>query len=376
MGKVYNMWIILAIINIVLAFLAENNYQKSRFLTLTFLGSIVVVNTFFIGLRDFGVGVDTTVYIDEYFNNAALINSFEDFLFDESLDKGFVALAYISHLFSDSRQSLLVVTELFITTFIVLGVYEYKKTINFSFAGFFLLFWLLYQQETTNLMRQFCAMSLLFYGFAKLLQKNYFLFLFLCIIAYFFHSSTILFSLVLLGYFLSKTDSKLKYLLLLLPVLGAYYVYNNFYALLYYAGDLNLVSEIYTDRYGELSPYDGSTGHVNLKFLVPSILVFLVFRYKLLHKQEFYMLLFLLITTFLLEQTKFISQYFFRMSYYSGIVFIVYFSIAFKKRYWKKLLYVQIPCIIALFYYAYQNYTFMESSTIGFMYRSKILGID
>ncbi len=368
-------WILLALVNILLAFFAEYSYQESKLQTWSFLGAIVLFNTIFIGFRDFGVGVDTVVYIEDYFNFASSIVDIDAFFSDESHDKGFVLLAIIANYLSDSKQGLLVITELFITFFIVLGVFEYKKTVKLSFVGFFTLFWLLYQQETINLMRQFCAMSLLFYGFAKLIQRKYILFIFIQVISYFFHSTSLLFLIVPFGYIISKSKSKLKFLVLVLPVVGAFYVYGHFYDLLYYASDMNIIGEVYAERYGEQSIYDGSNGRVNFKLLIPAIMVVIVYYYKLLSETSFYMLLFLLLSTFFLEQAKFISQYFFRMSYYPGLVFLVYFSVLFKYKYWEKLLFIQFICILFFFRTACLNYTFMESPTVGFEYRSKIFNI-
>lgn len=370
------MWVILGLINIVLAFFAENYYNKNKQITFVCLGLIVLVNTFFIGLRDFGVGVDTVVYIEEYFLFARKIVYLDYFLSDETHDKGFVILAIIANFFSESKQGLLIVTEFFITLFIVLGIYEFKKTINFSFAGFFMLFWLLYQQETINLMRQFCAMSLLFYGFAKLLQKKYIFYCFIQIIAYFFHSTSLLFLIVPIGLIISKSKSKLIYFIsILLLIVGAFYVYNHFYDLLNFVGAKNLISEIYTDRYGELSTYERSGGRLTFKLFIPAIMLIMVYYYKFVSKMTFYIMMFLLLSTFLLEQTKFISQFFFRMSYYPGLVFIVYFSELFKRRYWQKMYYIQLICILIFLRTAYGNYTFMDSPKVGFEYRSKILGI-
>lgn len=374
------MWLFLGFVNIVLAFFADYYYKSNKVTTFVLLGSIVIINTFFIGLRDFGVGYDTTMYIADYYNYAGGLHSFGDFLQDNSYyphDKGFVVLAYIANLLGESKQSLLVVTEFFVTFFFVLGVYEYKKVTGISFAGFFILFWLLYQHETVNLMRQFCSMTLLFYGFAKFLQKKYVIYCFIQIIAFFFHSTSLLFLLVPMGYFLSNKENKyLAYIFVAIPVIGFFLVYNYYFEILHFFGDLNLVNDTLVNRYGEHSRYAVGKGHVNLKFLVPFIMIFMIYHFKILKERAFSMLLFLCVLTFLLEQTRFISQYFFRISYYIGLVFIVYFSEAFKYRYWNKLLCIQLLCIVTLFYYAYQSYTFMNSPTLGFMYRSKILGID
>ncbi len=188
------MWLFLVLSNIGLAYYADSLYEKNKYSAYMSLFLIVLVNTFFIGLRDFGVGTDTLVYIDVYFDYARKIQNINDvFASDILFDKGYLVLALISSWMSDDSQALLVVTEFFITLFIVLGVIQYKKTINFNFSTFFMLFWLIYQVQTINLMRQFCAVSLLFFAFSLFIQRKYVLYIFFYVILFFFYFLYIIF---------------------------------------------------------------------------------------------------------------------------------------------------------------------------------------
>lgn len=76
----------------------------------------------FSGFRDFGVGIDTTVYINSFFESAQMLTSLKDFASFES-DKGFLALAFLASSFSNDSQSLLLVTAFLysFSTFVLYG---------------------------------------------------------------------------------------------------------------------------------------------------------------------------------------------------------------------------------------------------------------
>lgn len=90
-------YIIVFILNLLLSYIAEKCYDsKYKLQSVLFLILLVGVNTIFSGFRDFGIGIDTTVYIDPVFTIAHSIN-LRDFLAFEG-DRGFLLLAYIANL--------------------------------------------------------------------------------------------------------------------------------------------------------------------------------------------------------------------------------------------------------------------------------------
>ena len=142
----------MSIINIFLAHFAEKNYKGNKRKCKLFLFLIVVVNAIIIGLRDIGVGIDTLIYIEYYFQQANDIHNIKSFFSNDNsnLEKGFLFLAWISTLLGDDPRMLLFVTELFIISFCCAGIYEYKKKINFNITYFVLLFILILQHMLQN----------------------------------------------------------------------------------------------------------------------------------------------------------------------------------------------------------------------------------
>lgn len=123
-------YIFILIINLILSYIANIYYDKKfKLVSILSISILVLVNVIFSGCRDFGVGIDTTVYIDSYFNAAQSLGSVKDF-FEFDGDKGFLLLACLASSFSDESQSLLIVTEMFIQTFFYLALWQYKKVEN------------------------------------------------------------------------------------------------------------------------------------------------------------------------------------------------------------------------------------------------------
>ncbi len=331
------MWFLLSGINILLAYQAEKNFAKNKAICKVWLFNIVIINSIIIGLRDIGVGADTLSYIEAYFNAAYLISDFHSLLYFayEGYDKGFLVLAWVATQWADDPRCLMFITELFIVVFIVLGVYEYKKTLNTNITLFMLLFCLLYQQESVNLMRQFCAMSILFYGYSLFLQKRIKTYCILQVLAYFLHTTSVLFVIVPLFYTLSHTTGIMKYYFLAGSSVLIILFITFYLSFLGSISDLGIFQEVYAERYGKNSIYEGSeraSFATYLTFIVELFVYYNINKYKIESQSYRYMFLSLFCVNFLLGLTTMASAFFFRLAYYIGIVFIVYFPIVLKAR--------------------------------------------
>lgn len=84
-------YLIILFVNLLLSYYADKSFVHNKTMAVISVSLIVVINTIFSGFRDFGVGIDTTVYIDSFFKSAQMLTSFKDFASFES-DKGFLAL--------------------------------------------------------------------------------------------------------------------------------------------------------------------------------------------------------------------------------------------------------------------------------------------
>lgn len=369
-------WLLLALSNCFLAYLAEKQYDMDNKKCIIWLCIIIAIDTFFVGLRDFSVGIDTGVYIEDYYiyaNN----RSFTELLdLENGYDLGFLIIAYISGLLSDNPQSLLILTEFLIIGFICMGLYEYKKSLSLNMPMFFSLFWLLYGNETYNLMRQFCAIAILFYAFSLFLRGKWMFYIILQFLSYFFHSSSVIFIAVPILSIISNFKGRVKYSLLLFFVIGIISFISMYFLFLDYIGNLGILKDVYIDRYGLGSDYENNSISFGvryiLQYLMPIILIFFIFREKKLDMQQRFMLLALFIISCSIEQMRFVMIFFARLSYYWGMVFIVYFSYVIKQ----KGKYVPFIAIYFLLYFiiAYNNYTLVIPGA-HYFYSSKILNI-
>lgn len=378
------MWILLSLLNIFFAYLAEIHFCRNRQISICALLCIVIVNTIILGFRDFGVGTDTLAYVKDYFECAGNLHDFADLMEQEFYDKGYLLLAWMSRLFSDDPQALLLFTELFIISFMMLGVYEARKVLRYNVMWFMIFFVLLYQHETINLMRQFCSMSILFYGYSLLLQKKSKSYLLCQLIAFFFHSSSILFAIIPVFQYLSNTDSKYRYRVpvgLFLFLLLTYFFY---YTFIVYFQALHIISGDYAYRYGTSKTFAaeevGSLGLIKDSIITMSLLmiVYAARKGKSIPRDIIYMVSVLVVFNFMLSSMRIIMVYFFRLGYYMGLIMIIYLSAVIqscKKRifiFYSGLYIFLIITVMA----AYRSYGFSPEGWVNNVYKSKILGIE
>lgn len=373
-------YLFLLLLNIGLALFAEQSFNNSRKgLCKVSLAILAIVNVLIIGLRDIGVGTDTLLYIDHYYYYARNLNLKNLVSDDLGFDKGFVILAYIANYIGDKSNALLFATECFIMTFIVLGIYNLKQTINCNIVWFIILFSLLYQFDRINLMRQFCAMSLLFYAYSLFLQKKYAPYIIYQIIAYFFHTSSVLFIIVPFCELISHSNARLKYIFavgmfILFPVCIIF-----FYRFLNYVEDFMVLKETYYERYGESSAAALAGGSFSIKYCIYFFFQIFICHYlwrkKKVNSDTLYMILLLSTITFFLAQMIIVIIHFLRLSLYTGLILIVYISSLFKckSNYVLYLLYAYIFFVSITSCYFWDNKRIMYAHL---PYKSQILGIE
>ncbi len=155
----------------------KNRKLKILFIILTIMPFIIVS-----GFR-YGVGTDYFYRYVPDFNKIA--NNIEV----NNLEIGFKLLIKICLIFSKNSQSIFIVTSILISMLIVIGIYKNSKNplvsiTLFGIGGFFFL--------SLNMIRQFLAMSIVFYAYQYLLEreKNKW-YILAVIVACFIHSASI-----------------------------------------------------------------------------------------------------------------------------------------------------------------------------------------
>lgn len=372
-------YIIVFIINLFLAEIADRFYKKKKNLAIICFLLIGIFFTVFVGLRDFGVGYDTNVYIEPTFHYAEEIYNVKDFFTIENVDRGFLLLAYIAHLFSSDPQALLIVVELFIMIFTLLGLYNFKAVYDFNFSTYFILYWLVLFFFSENFMRQYCAMSLLFYGFSLYVKGKNTAYGLLQIAAYFFHSSSILFLIIPVYCYLANMKSKKRLVYSILAIMVLLIVAFSYYSFLAWIGSFGIIAEVYAERYSESGVGSHDTdmrfGILSLAQIVLQFFLIYVYREEKMENSKVkYLSTVLLITILIFEQMNAYNVNLSRMALYFYQIYFVYLSIVFKNlnvssRFAKILLLIIMLrfCISSSFDHTYEpkDYT----------YSSKILGV-
>lgn len=369
-------YLFIFIINLAVAFFADRCYDRgSKILSALLLAVLVAINTVFAGCRDFGVGIDTTVYIDSFFNAAQSLENIEDFL-DFDGDKGFLLLAYLASLVSEESQSLLIVTELFIQTFLYLALWQYKKVENVSIFMATVLFCIIFYCHTLNLMRQFCAISMLAFAFSLFIQGKVRSYIVLQVIAFFFHSSSLVFVFVPVLWILSRMENVRKrniYSALLIIFLLLFV--SSYFSFLTMLGDLNVVSEIYADRYGSNSEYMRKSGYglMNIFNLVYPIL-FVVYAQvrRVTDKEVLYFLLVMSISVSIFLLLSFQITFVDRISFYLSFIMFILLPKVFSSH--KTSMAIKIIMILLYVSNWYSTYIVHHGGDI-YPYKSKILNV-
>lgn len=348
------------------------NVYISRFCTFLLLTVISV----FVGLRNFGVGIDTTVYIDYYFHEGNALTLRKLFSFEG--DKGFLILAYLSSLFSEESQSFLLVIEIFICTFTFAGIYvlnKKKKNVDWSI---FIFIWLLTTLNSSmNLMRQYCAMAVLFLAFCLLLKGRWVKAISLQLLSYFFHSSSIIFLPVFISYYLliiRKTNKKGKIFSIALLIGGGLIFIFFMYSFFIILADFSFISEELAERYGRDSMYD-SANIFGIGFILLALLIYIAIyisrKKKLINENEAYFTFCIHTFVIILRLSAFFVNHLVRMSTYYMYIDILLISIMISSQLPNWLRY----CIYACFCYLWYRENVVAASGDTYPYKSFILGI-
>jgi hypothetical protein len=369
-------YILLLVTTTLFAYIADILFKNYRSQSVFFIIGIVVVYTLISGFRDFGIGIDTNVYIEDYFDTAKSLVSVKNFFSIESMDKGFLLLCWLSSLISSDKQVVLVVVELWIISFTMHGAYLLKRNHNMKLWIFVFLYFFMFFGYSINLMRQFCAMSLLFWGFASLRNGNWKVYAITQVVAYYFHSSSVVFLLVPIVYLLSDMKNIRKRNFLTIVALSSVLVImSSFFYFLTFLGDLDIVSEVYSDRYGTDSEYQATAGFSILQllnYLGIFLLLYLAYRNKKTKISQRYILVTLYSISFLFFQLRYITSYLDRLSYYISLIYLIYLVYVLNDK--RIPLLLRIIVVSFTIFFCYRIFIENLGAEI-YPYRSKILGL-
>ena len=185
-----------------------SSYQAQKTRKKTYLYLTILIFTFIAGFRGMDCGVDTSSYYDDILRGFPYPWHFKE--------EGF---RLVANFFVDTfnNPQLMFIFCAFATNLLIcLRLWDYREDADFSFL--ILLYILMFFSNSMNIMRQYVAVALIFYGTRFLKNKKWFFIPFLAL-AFFFHRSSLL-SIWYLGIVLWSGFSKTQKKLFLIPIVA------------------------------------------------------------------------------------------------------------------------------------------------------------
>ena len=195
--------------------------------------AIIVILTLFAGLRHYSVGIDTIAYV----NHFDLIKKGE-LAYAYGLEESFKYICYVFLKIIPSNTLLITFLYLIINGLIIWRMWDFRRVS--AFGTMMACYYMAFFHLSLNVMRQFCAIAIVFYFTRYLTRHKTILYLIGVVLASLFHTSGLLgiafLAINLLRWKQLKKKEKVLYggLLALTPVLITYLVAQ----MLRYEGDL------------------------------------------------------------------------------------------------------------------------------------------
>ena len=145
--------------------------------------AVVIILSIIAGFRGPNVGIDTANYIEKF----ELIKN-EHFLLAYGLEEGFKYLVFFLLKLFNNYNVIFLIFALITNILIMKRLWDFKDEIDITYA--FCIYYVSFFFMTMNVMRQFCAIAIIFY-YSRLIEKNkYILFsIIVCVTAIFIHQS-------------------------------------------------------------------------------------------------------------------------------------------------------------------------------------------
>ncbi len=352
-------YFLILIVTTILSYLFRYSDDKVKKI---FLFMIIVVLSFFSGIRYDTVGTDTKAYVE-------IIESCRKSFFgvpDTYSEPCFILLIKIILLFCDNPYFVLFVIALITNALIVMRFWDLKEKISFSFAIF--AYGTLYYHATLSGIRQWLSVAIVFFATKYVFKKKYFLYSFFVFIATLFHTSALISLIyVFFDYIVSEKRKKTKNQNFLFFGTMMFVVVVIFWVLSKESTLLLKYNHLLSDKYRNFNP--GFS--VLIKFIIIAFsFLFIKEKDYYNYDKEFRNKVYLY---YLLSNLIMVSGYFykniFRIGWYFSLYEVVFFSFALKKT--PKLLFLKIAFVILLLYLFFRG---INGSSVGQMPYITIFG--
>lgn len=181
-------------LSVLFAHFAARTKRRSNFIVFSIIS--IAITVALAGLRDYSIGIDTQNYLtmERFWAGAIRAESLSAYL-GYYLAQGYkeplfaLIIGVIAQTAGEFRVFLFVAHAVIITG-VYIGAFRMKEYINP--AHVLLLFYLLYYNNSLNIMRQYIAMAIIFTVFADLEKRKYFRYIFVVLISMLIHTTAVL----------------------------------------------------------------------------------------------------------------------------------------------------------------------------------------
>lgn len=188
-------------ITLLFTYISENKCKNKTAWVLFSLLSIVTP-ALLAGFRDDTIGTDIQTYVISTFNAASNYDGLKEFVSSANIDIVFASLMYLSNMLFDDISGAMFIISLFTIFPIYWALFNIKRKISITLGVF--LFLLSFYNLSLNIMRQSMALSVCLLAFSFIITNKYKSAVAALIVAYFSHSTSILFIAPVLIYLYYK----------------------------------------------------------------------------------------------------------------------------------------------------------------------------
>lgn len=253
-----NLGFIFIFLELLVLFLAFQNYKNNKFLKNFSSVLLIIVLTVLSGFR-YNVGRDFMSYEIMYNDPDNYRNLF--------IEPVWILFSKVLHMVGGTSTTWFLCTSFIINLLFILAIRRMSKNFYLSVA-FYICIPQLYL-ESFNIVRQFVAMSIIFYWSYLFFEKRYIRFLFIIILASFFHTS----ALLLLPFFI-LSRLRIPNIILLLGIFVCFLLRNQFLSLV---TAIVSVTPMYANYVKNLVASESNSGLYAIVLLISSL--FIIFRF-------------------------------------------------------------------------------------------------
>lgn len=275
------------------------------------------------GLRDFSIGTDIEIYGNAWFENAVKLvstNNFAEYIkwaVASSIGALYASINYLVAIFTPNAHWFYFILNLLTTGLVYKAAYDNRDIADVPFA--MLVYYLLYYNQSLNILRQSLALALTLCAFRHIRDKNLIKAVLWMVLAYLSHSSAVV--VIALYVIYQVLNSQMKQIAKALIMVGLVASVIGFPYLLDFSINIGILSSRY-EMYGTMFRRGG--GYIRIFLLcIPTLVLLYGLMKSKVYKKEIEAMKSYSLVSAVLSLLAFRMTYITRIAYYFDIVYVI-----------------------------------------------------